>query len=123
MSQADNDEEKQAWMAALVMLNTKSMLERPLDVILRYLVVLGLELLHAFIFQCFSDEEKKHPLRFPNPKAYKFAEEVCWLQHKTLLYKMCLLLLWMIFIKILQCTKKPAATVVNFVLYRTLQAT
>ena len=83
MSQADNDEEKQAWMAALVMLNTKSMLERTLDVILRYLVVLGLELLHAFICQCFSDEEKKHPLRFPNPKAYKFAEEVCWLQHKT----------------------------------------
>ena len=70
-------------MAALVMLNTKSMLERTLDVILRYLVVLGLELLHAFICQCFSDEEKKHPLRFPNPKAYKFAEEVCWLQHKT----------------------------------------
>ena len=104
MSQADNDEEKQAWMAALVMLNTKSMLERTLDVILRYLVVLGLNILHAFILQCFSDEEKKHPLRFPNPKAYKFAEEVCWLQHKTLLNKMCLLLLRMIFIKILQCT-------------------
>ena len=53
--QAESEEEKNSWMANLVMLNTNFKLERFLDVLL-------------------TKEGTKHPLRFPPSDKYQFSE-------------------------------------------------
>ena len=49
-------EEKDRWMSQLILLNTRSMLERTLDSRL-------------------NEEAKKHPLQLPHPSSYRFATE------------------------------------------------
>lgn len=53
---AKTAEDKDVWMSQLILLNTRSMLERALD-------------------SCLQEEAKKHPLQLPHPSMYRFAIE------------------------------------------------